>query len=175
MKNESEMSRHVAAHLKKTSAREIRVGDCKFDVVAYDKKRRLFQIAECKMGSKATVIGHAFGQIAAYCAILSAAGEEFLDAYTKRVSLRWRRMMEATDQAKQFKVVFYVALEDKACRRIDLIRSIKRLLPNVGIIRVKRNGECRTHLRNQRKKESELCKAAPIIVRVGGNQIGKNE
>jgi len=173
MKNEAEMALHVAAHLKKTSAREIRVGGCKFDVVAYDKKRRLFEIAECKLGSKPTVIGHAFGQAAAYCGTLSAHGVEFLDAYMKEVKLKFTRMMEATNQGKEFRVAFYVALEQKACLQVELIRSIKRLIPKIGIIRVKDDGRCRRFFRISGKKDLDLCKAEPVTVKAATGQTGE--
>lgn len=175
MKNEAEMSQHVAAHLKKTSAREIRVGGCKFDVVAYDKEQRLFEIAECKLGSAPTVIGHAFGQAAAYCGILSAHGVEFLNAYTKQVNLKFSRMMEATNQGKHFKVAFYVALEDNACHQVELIRSIKRLIPNIGMIRVKDDGKCRRFIRIGGRKHPELCKAEPVTVEAATDRSGESE
>ncbi len=159
------MSQAVACHLPK-SAREVRVGNCIFDVVGYDKKEQLFQIVECKLGDHATSIGHAFGQISAYYAVLSALGRDFLNAYTRKVPLRYERLMEATHDNRQLRVAFYVALTDEACKKIELIRSVKKLLPDVGIIRVKANGRCRAYLRCNGKKEPKLAEATPTVVEI---------
>ncbi len=148
------------------SAREIRVGDCKFDVVSYDKKEKLFRLVECKLGSKAATIGHAFGQVAAYYAVLSTKGRAFLDAFSKRVPLRYRRMMEATNENRRIRVAFYVALTDKACKHVDLIGAVKTLLPSVGILRVKPDGKCRAYLRRNGKKDFKLAEARPMTVEV---------
>lgn len=48
IRNEAHMSQAVAARFGKYAAREVRVGDCILDVVAYDKKMKLFHIVECK-------------------------------------------------------------------------------------------------------------------------------
>jgi len=65
VKTEAQMSQAVACNLGKYAAREVKVGDCIFDVVAYNKKEKLFRLVECKKSSKASKIGHAFGQVAA--------------------------------------------------------------------------------------------------------------
>jgi hypothetical protein len=165
LQNEFQMSLAVADHLPK-SAREVRVGNCIFDVVGYDKKERLFHIVECKLGDHATSIGHAFGQISAYYAVLSALGRDFLNAYTKKVPLRYERLMEATHDNRQLRVAFYVALTDDACKNVELIRSVKKLLPNVGIIRVKPDGRCRRYLKRNGKKDPKLAVATPIVVEI---------
>lgn len=84
---EAEMSEAVAGYFK-NSIREVRVGNCILDVVAYDKEQRLFNVIECKLGSDKTSISHAFGQLAGYQAEISAGNQDFLDAYTRRVPLR---------------------------------------------------------------------------------------
>jgi len=165
LRNELQMSQAVARHVAK-SAREIRVGNCIFDVVGYDKRETLFRIVECKMGDHATSIGHAFGQISAYYAVLSALGRAFLNGYTRKVPLRYERLMEATHDNRQLRVAFYVALTDKACKQVELIRSVKKLLPIVGIIRVKEDGRCRTWLRSDGKKDSKLAEAMPTVVEI---------
>jgi hypothetical protein len=152
------------------SAREIRVGDCVFDVVAYDKQEKLFRLVECKRGSQATSIGHAFGQIAAYWALLADKGQDFLDAFSRKVSLRFHRLMEATDGARRFRVAFYVALTDEACQRVDLLRSLKRLLPDVGVIRVKRDGKCRDYVRDRGRKDFKLALAQPTVVKISSKR-----
>jgi hypothetical protein len=165
LRNEHKMAEAVAGHLK-NSAREVRVGSCIFDVVAYDKNEKLFSIIECKLGSHVTNIGHAFGQISAYYAVLSVLGRDFIDAFTKKVPLRYERMMEATDGNRRMRTAFYIALTDVACEEVDLIRSMKHLLPNVGIIRVKDDGRCRRHLKVNGKRDLKLAEAVPTFVEI---------
>jgi len=150
----------------KHSTRELKVAECILDVVAYDKTKRLFTLVECKLGTKPSSIGHAFGQIAAYSAILCEHGKAFLKAFTRRVPLNYERQMEATDGSRKFRVAFYVALTDNACKRIALIRSVKKLLPGVGIIRVKPDGKCRTYLRVKGQKEPTLARAAVMVIEI---------
>jgi len=145
-----------------------------FDVVAYDKQEKLFRLVECKLGSKATSVGHAFGQVAAYYAVLAARGRDFLNAFSRKVPLRYERLMEATNENRRIRVAFYVALTDEACKRVDLIRSVKRLLPTVGIIRVKPDGKCREFLRERGQKNHKLAEALPVMVEIlRGNSVNK--
>ena len=159
------MALAVARHLG-PAAREIRVGDCKFDVIAYDKRQRLFELVECKRGSHTTTIGHAFGQVATYRAVLTDRGLEFVDAVSKKLSLRYIRWMEATEKNRRIRVAFYVALTDKACKRVDFIRSVKRLHPFVGIIRVKPDDKCRRYIRINGVKDYDLAKARPATIHI---------
>ena len=166
LKTEVQMAEAVARQLK-NSAREVKVGDCIFDVVAYDKGQRLFRLVECKLGSKAASIGHAFGQVAAYYAVVVDQGYHFVDTFSKKVEprLRFGRLLEATE-GKQIRVEFYVALTDEACERVDLLRSVKRLLPDVGIIRVKADGRCRDHVHEHGKGDYELAQARPMLIKI---------
>ena len=168
VKTESQMSQAVAFTLGKYAAREVRVGDCIFDVVAYNKKEKSFRLVECKKTRKASGIGQAFGQLAAYSATIATHGREFLVAYSKKldVPMHQGRWMEATDFYHRFRVAFYVALTDKACKRVDLLRSMKKILPNVGIIRVKPDGYCRNYLRIGKQKDFELCQSHTMTVKI---------
>jgi len=162
------MSQAVAWKLGRFAAREVKVGDCIFDVVAYDKKERLFRLVECKKSSKASKIGHAFGQVAAYHATIATLGDQFLDAYSKKIPtpMRLKRWMEATDYYRRIRIASYVALTERACKRIGLIRSLKNLLPEVGIIRVKTDGICRSYLRIGKVKDYKVALARPVTVRI---------
>jgi hypothetical protein len=162
------MSQAVACNLGKYAAREVRVGDCIFDVVAYNKIEKLFRLVECKRSSKASKIGHAFGQVAAYQATIATHGDQFLDAYSKKIPspMRLKRWMEATDYYRRIRVAFYIALTDKACGRVDLLRSMKKLLPDVGIIRVKPDGVCRHYVRIGKDKDDKLTKPRPVVIKL---------
>ena len=174
LRTEADMAEAVARRFK-NSAREVRVGNCIFDVVAYDKQQKLFTVIECKLGGDVTSIGHAFGQISAYYAVLSALGRDFINAFTKKVPLRYERMMEATNENRQLRVAFSVALTQKACTRIELIRSVKHLLPAVGIVRVKPDGSCRDYLRLNGKKDLKVAKAVPAIVEIIRERSGAHD
>lgn len=168
VKTEAHMSQAVACNLGKYAAREVRVGDCIFDVVAYNKTEKLFRLVECKKSSKASKIGHAFGQVAAYHATIATLGDQFLDAYSKKMPspMRLRRWMEATDNYRRIRIAFYVALTEKACKRVDLLRSMKKLLPDVGIIRVKPDGYCRHYVRIGKDKDVKLTKPRPVVIEI---------
>jgi hypothetical protein len=168
VKTESHMSQAVARDLGKYAAREVKVGDCKFDVVAYNKEEKLFRLVECKKTNKASGIGHAFGQVAAYHATIATHGVQFLDAYSKKIPnpMRLTRWMEATDNYRRIRIAFSVALTEEACQRIDLLSAMKKLLPDVGIIRVKPDGRCRPYVRVGKDKDDKLTKARPVVIEI---------
>ncbi len=167
VRNEAQMERAVADYLGRT-ARQVSLEGCRFDVVAYDKKERLFTLVECKWGSKTTAVGHAFGQVAAYYALLAGRGFDFVDAVSKKLPhMRFGRWSEATHSTRYINVEFYVALKEKAClRQADVIRAVKKLLPEVGVIRVKEDGRCRNYLRNGRKKDERTAQAIPVKIKL---------
>jgi hypothetical protein len=168
VRSEAEMSMAVASKLGKYATRELKIGDCIFDVVAYNKTERLFRVVECKKSSKASKIGHAFGQLAAYHATIATRGEEFVIAYSRKVPARMHlgRWMEATHNYRRIRIAFYVALTEKACKRSELIRSLKKFLPVVGVIRVKENGFCRDYIWSGKQRDREIAKARPVTVRI---------
>jgi len=57
-------------------------------------------------------------------------------------------------------------LTDAACEKIELIRSIKRLLPGVGIVRVKANHKCRHYIKCNGRKDRKLAEANPTTVEI---------
>jgi len=112
--------------------------------------------------------------VAAYYAVLAARGRDFLNAFSRKVPLRYERLMEATNENHRIRVAFYVALTEEACKRVDLLRSVKRLLPTVGIIRVKPDGKCREYLREHGQKNHKLTEASPVVVEIlRGNSVNK--
>jgi hypothetical protein len=173
VKTESDMSQAVACTLGKYAAREVRVRGCIFDVVAYNKKEKSFTLVESKRSKKLTGIGHAFGQLAAYSAMIATQGPQFLAAYHKKLTVPMHidEWMRATDNYRRFKVEFYVALTDAACKQVPLLRSMKKILPDVGIIRVKSDGKCRRDIRlSGNKRDSELCHANTTTIKIFRNQ-----
>jgi hypothetical protein len=138
------------------------------DVVAYDKKQRLFRVFECKLGSDGITIANAFGQISVYQQEISTRPHKFIDAFTDKpeIRLRWGRLMEATHGNRYIRVAFYVALTDSACASIGLIRSQKDRHPNVGVVRIKEDGTIKHYLKANGKRDSELAKAIPTVIAI---------
>src|SRR2546422_1177435 len=122
VRSENDMALAVARHLK-NSAREVRVGGCRFDVVAYDKKAKVFKVVECKRVSDPRRIGQTFGQVGAYRTIIEKQGFKFLDALSNKLQMRFGRWMEATQWAARIQMEFYVALPDEACRDVERLRE----------------------------------------------------
>jgi hypothetical protein len=167
LRMEIDMAEAVTRHFK-NGVREVRVGPCILDVVAYDKEQQLFSVIECKLGSEVTRISQTFGQIAGYQTEIAARSHTFIDAYTRKpeVHLRWGRLMEATNGNRYIRVAFYVALTDAACTEINLIRSLKQNHRNVGVIRVKEDGSCKDNLKADGMRDFELAKAIPTVITI---------
>lgn len=168
IRTENQMAQAVARHLNRNKTiawREIKVGRCRFDVVAFDKKRRTFLVVECKLHSRPVSVGRTFGQIVTYRAILTSRGFEFLDATSdKPPQMGFGRWWEATEGGRRFRVEFYVALTDKACRQAEFM-SLRRQNPTVGVIRVKPNGRCRHALRRRDgTADAKAAKARPTTI-----------
>ncbi|MHB8655281.1 MAG: hypothetical protein ACYDA9_15530 [Terriglobia bacterium] len=157
------MSRAVACHLK-NSALEIKVGRSRLDVVAYSKRTRIFKVVECKKVSDTKRIGQTFGEMSAYIDLVGRHGFGFVDAFSKKVRMRFARWMEATAGGRMIHVEFYVALPDEACENFGLLKYLKDHHPDVGIIRVKSSGKCRDHIHCEGKIDLELSKGRAMTV-----------
>ncbi|HEV2489999.1 MAG TPA: hypothetical protein VGT03_09345 [Candidatus Acidoferrales bacterium] len=157
------MSRKVARWLKSAkglAAREISLGGSRFDVVAYDKKNRVFKIVECKLATRPVSIGKTFGQLASYSGTLSKRGYDFVNAASKRLArMSFNTWMEATHGGKYIRVETFVALREKALKDVEFLREIRKYLPYVGIIRYCRNGDCRKSIWIDGKRDYDLPKA----------------
>jgi len=169
MPSEEKMAQAVEkylGHKNCLTAREVPLDGCRLDVVAYDKTRRVFRVVECKDTSRAPSIGKAFGQLAAYFGMVSSHGHDFVDAASKKLTMRYGRWMEATEGGKRIHVEFYVCLPDEACRRVELMQGLKKMLPHVGIIRFTMKGHCRNNIWVKSRRDSKLAEARRRIVRV---------
>ena len=164
MKSEKDMAASVRKHFgrgKTVSCGEVRVGRCRFDVVAYDKKDRVFRVVECKLHSRPRNIGSTFGQISSYLTVLKDRAFEFLDRASDGLQMRHGRWYEATDGWKRIRVAYYVALTNKACGQPDFI-AIRNRYPEIGVIRVKPDGRCRHALRLKNGRADSKA-ALPIV------------
>jgi len=167
-KLESRMWSRVGVHLKRglgcnVATQSFRFGNIGFDAVGYSSDDSIVHVVECKAGRKPVDIGHAFGQILAYRSVLSEKGYEFLTKFGDKVRMKTEDIVTATREGT-LRVKFYVGLSDEACKNISLIEAMKKILPSVGIIRVKKDGGCRDYLLIKREKEYGLCKSETISV-----------
>jgi len=170
MISEKTMTVNVAKWLKSKkglAAREISVGGNRFDVVAYDKKRRVFKVVECKLAKRKTSVGKTFGQLVSYTDALSRSGYDFVNRASQKLGqLDFNTWMEATSGGKKIRVECFVALRAEALKDFDFLQSIRKQVPYVGIIRYKKNGECRNDLLIKGKHNSTLSRAKMFTIRL---------
>ena len=167
---EKKMAKAVARWLKSEkglAAQEISLGGNRFDVVAYDKKRRVFKVVECKLTKRETSIGKTFGQLISYSGTLSRSGYDFVNRASEKLGrLSFNTWMEATSGGRKIQVEYFVALREEALKSIDFLESIRKQVPGVGIIRYKKNGECRKDLLIKGKHNSTLSRAKTFTIRL---------
>jgi len=155
------MKRHVGC---RHAIQNFNFMNIEFDVAGYCSTDNTFHIVECKVGSNPADIGHAFGQLLAYKCVLSASGYDFLSEFGDKVGVKVDDVATAI-QEKRLRVKFYVGLTDRACKNIDLLKSMKESLGSVGIIRVK-NGTCKDYIREGNSKNYSICQSQVTTVSV---------
>jgi len=165
LRDESQMQSCVEKFMRRGlccefTTRNFRFQNVEFDVVGYSGEDNTFHIVECKKSAKAAGIGHAFGQLLAYKAVLHQAGFKFL----KEVIQHKPELVDLVTE-KGLQAKFYVALTDDACKNVELLRVMKKYLGDVGIIRIERNGKCRDYINvKEEGKNYEICKSKTVIV-----------
>jgi hypothetical protein len=167
---EKTMAEAVARKFKSEkglAAQQISLGRHRFDVVAYDKKRRVFIVVECKLTRRDTGIAKTFGQLAAYKVGSSKHGYDFVNAVSKKLkNVSFNTWMEATSGGSQIQVEYFVALRPKALEDRDFLRSIRRQVPGLGIIRCKENGQCKNNIWSNGKRDYDLCRAKAHTIKL---------
>lgn len=142
----------------------------RLDLVAYDKKRGVFWVVECKPARTEVEISKAFAQARVYRSMIERSPDEFVDSASDgKLEMRFQRLMEATDRAIRIRVEFYVALKEKTCGNVSWIRNFKGQYPEIGVIRYKQNGTCRSYLRYANNRhDSELARAITVTIPIKG-------
>ncbi|MFI5073231.1 MAG: hypothetical protein ACHP8A_20370 [Terriglobales bacterium] len=167
MASEAAMECAVASWLERRSvkvARQVRLDNMRFDVVAYDKERGVFNVVECKPASGHTDIGKALGQLSAYRDKIRNKPDEFVDSVSEKISMRFGRWMEATNCGRRIRITFHAALTDKALKDISRIRDFKEQYPHFGIIRYRKDGSVRGYIREGQEINRELARATMIEI-----------
>jgi len=167
--SEEIMESAVAKWLKKSSvvvARQIPLAHARLDVVAYDKNRGIFKVVECKSTISHTTVGKTFGQLLTYLAKIQNQPDEFVDAVSDKMMMRFQRWMEATDGGKKIRIELFVALPQDALKNLSSLRDLRKQYPGVGIIRFKKDGTCKDFVREGGVKNHELTRAEtrPILL-----------
>lgn len=131
--------------------------DVQFDVVGYSNQKNEFHVVECKIGSKSTDVGHGFGQLLEYKAIIHQHGFDFLNEFNKRAE---GKVELQNLRARTVPIYLYVGLTQDACRNFKLIEFMKKDgLEYVGILRVNDQGQCRPYIRSGGSKNYDICEA----------------
>jgi len=162
------MTAAVDRYLTKTGSlpvHEVPIGPCRLDIVAYDRKKKMFKVIECKRTKRDSGIGRTFGQTVTYITAVKKDGLAFARGVGRKLApLTFDDWMEATEWGRQITVAFYVALSHEALSKIELIRDMKRFSPDVGIIRVKQDGSCRSYIHRRGKTYHRI--AAPRAIKI---------
>ena len=171
LSNEAQMADAVARFLRqhrgcRKTQREVRVARARFDVVGYNKNHNTVVIAECKRGSKPRTIGNCFGQLIAYLGLIAKDGKPIIHALNDLIGAEGALRM---GKEGKLRLQFFVALTDRAFgeKNLALLRFLKQLAPQIGLIRVNRHGRCRMRHKG-RKQEPRLFNPKTIEVPVRG-------
>lgn len=164
------VQRYVSKRFDCVTVRELNFGGPKFDVVGFSPDLGEFLIVECKRTTRPVGVGQTFGQILAYKAMITDAGEKFLNSFNTALVKKgitriqfWQYGIQFVDAGK-IPVRFFVALPEEACERVDILQSIKKDLAGVGIIRINRYNKCRDYIHLFGDKDYEICNAARVEV-----------
>ena len=146
--------------------RELRFPGCTFDVVGFNPATEEFYVVETKLGHKPADVGHAYGQVLAYEAVIAQKGHEFIARVFNELKGRLPEWWETTSRfanEETVRVHRYVALTDRACRNYQLINGMRGKLTNpVGVIRY--DGKCRDFLRINGRKDKDVCESEPVTI-----------
>ncbi len=177
LRNEKQMTTGVERYLNTKgwlTAREVPLGNIRFDLVGYNKKAKSFIVVECKRTRRETRIGQTFGQAEAYLQRIRRKGLEFIDAVSKKLPrMRFRRWMQATKRGRRFYLQFYVALPNEACLELEVIQGLKSSMPHFGVIRVKPSGHCRSYIYKSGKVYRDLAAARPLRIPIATSSAWK--
>jgi hypothetical protein len=152
-------------------ARQIPLANARLDVVAYDKNSDIFKVVECKPTASHVTVGKTFGQVSAYLSKIQAQPDEFVDAVSEKIGMRFRRWMEVTDGGHRIRVEMYVALPHETLRDVASLRMLKKQSPEVGLIRYKKDGTCKSFVRKHQKPNHELTRSEAKLIPLEGRWL----
>lgn len=182
-RTEARLSQIVASHVSRKFGclvtTELKLPGCIFDVVGFNPETEAFYVIETKLGSKPASIGHTFGQVLAYEAVISQNGYEFMSRLFNKLNSEGDHVsldvLARVLGERTVDVYRYVALTDDACRNYQLIRDLRaKLTTDVGVIRY--DGRCREFLISDTgKKDYEICRSAPVSIGIAKRYSRREE
>jgi hypothetical protein len=147
---------------------ELEVDDIKFDAVGFSPEEGTFYLVESKVGTDAKDIGHAFGQILAYKAVIRESGRLFLRRFAKKTRDFPPMHMEAITTRRKIPCRFLVALTEDACAKARLIRWIQKTLKKneqVGVIQYSvRSKQCRPYISVDGREDYQFFRSSVVWV-----------
>lgn len=173
LRNEAQLSQTVADFVRRKFrchvTTELKVGNCQFDVVGFNEDKDAFYVVETKLGFKPAAIGHAFGQLLAYEAVISQDGYRFIGGFFDKLANKEHDpvpfdVSSRVRDEESITVHRFVALTDKACDNYRLIKDLReRLNKPVGVIRCDKR--CTLYLlSDDGTKDSDVCKSEPVSI-----------
>lgn len=164
-RNEKWMAKRVAKHLG-NAVHDVPIGGPRLDVVSFNPNKNLFRIVECKWVKDPRRVGQTYGQVLSYYSALRGHAAEFVKSLLKKKRLAGLEGFMETTGGRKARVEFYVGLRDEACKDVNLLRTLKEFMPQIGIVRVKKNGLVRDYIRSEGKKNYRLAAAKPVELNI---------
>lgn len=120
----------------------VKLNELQFDVLALDQSRNVFVAIECMYGGQPKTLMEHFSKANSH---LEAATRGALNSRMLADQVKDRKGLPKLNSRRLSSLQFSVsvALMDKVCKRVDLLRALKAQFPAIGIIRMKLNSECR--------------------------------
>lgn len=142
------MIRALVAHLRSQgclATSNAVFGSFRYDVLAFNKQKFTLTGFECMYGGQPSTLAAHFARAYLHLTAVQARALDLGKARDKKGS-EW---LDLTESKLDLRFSVSVALMDKVCRRVELLRSLKSQFPPIGVIRVKLSGQCRDYVRDR--------------------------
>ncbi len=164
-----DMIRALVAHFQLSgnhAVANVRLDDLQFDVLALDHSRNALVGIECIHGGQPRTLTEQFVKANSHLEAAKCGALNFRMLADKVKNKEGLPKLNAhKPSCLQFSVS--VALMDRVCKRVDLLRVLKTQFPAIGIVRVKMNGQCRDYIRDRSgKKDSALTSSNAVKISV---------
>lgn len=164
-----DMIRALVAHYRLSGnpvISNVRLGDLEFDVLTFDKSESKFVAVECMFGGQPKTLAEHFSRANSDFAVAKYGALQFHALAGKGKSKKGPAWPNTAKLKLGIRFSVSVALMNKVCKRVDLLRSLKQEFPAIGIVRVKMNGQCRDYIRD-RNGDKDVALTASKAVKIG--------
>jgi hypothetical protein len=147
----------------------VKLADFQFDVLAFDQSERTFMAVECMYGGQPKTLAEFLAKAASHFAVAKKGVVQFYSLPDKGMSNKNTAWPSAAKLKPGVRFSVSVALMEKVCKRVELLRALKEQFPAVGLLRVKMNGQCREYMRDRNgNKDFALAASTSVRIRVRG-------